>query len=157
MIGEGPQQDRHQALPVTARRSGQVLGDPGEFVPTERQQRVLEVITAPEHRTTDNKAKAAALGMSERQFYRIMAEPGFQEYRRNLMAVRVGAQVESFIHAAAQTARIIGREGDNARRLLMTLSGDHRERTHHEHDHRHRVLVGVVGVPLEELEGKSAG
>jgi hypothetical protein len=79
-----------------------------------------------------------------------MADPHFAEVRRNLLLHKVQAQADSFVEAAAQTARIIGREGDFSRRLMLSMSGDYQERKQHDVNVQ-GVIVGVVGVSPADL------
>jgi hypothetical protein len=92
-----------------------------------------------------------AAGVSKGRYWQIMQDPWFQEQRRNALRSYVQSQAMDFVKAAAKTARTPGRDGFQDRRLMLSLTGDHVERRHHDHNVTARVVVGVIGVDMADL------
>jgi hypothetical protein len=118
---------------------------------TRLERKIMDCLL--DHDTTYAKVDdiCKAVGCSRNGYYNIMRDGWFQEQRRNLLRDMVQQQASVFIKAAAETAATPGRDGFQDRRLLLNITGDHVERKQHNHDITARVVVGVIGVSMEEL------
>jgi hypothetical protein len=163
MIGEvtSNEQNNGNALPVKAKRSGlgslsfDRMGNCADGLQnrtlTRTERKVLEVILTQDNRNKTQEVIAKSAGCSRTMYLKIMADPWFQEQRRNLLRTMIQEQAGAFVQAAVETATTPGRDGFQDRRLLLTLSGDHVERRQHEHQVTGQVVVGVIGVSMDEL------
>jgi hypothetical protein len=148
MIGESPE----NPLPVkAARKEGGLMPDPTERKLTRLEGRVLELLLNPSTRHEKKKDLCELSGCGKTRFYQILKDPWFEQQRRAGIQAIVKEQAAEFVAAAAATAKMPGRDGFQDRRLLLSMSGDHIERRQHNHDVTARVVVGVVGVDMEDL------
>lgn len=154
MIGEANSNGGAQALPVQVQRKGMGLrgaDDEKNRTLTRTEGKLLDLLLDPATRHLKQKEIYTRAGCSKSRYWTIMQDPWFQEQRRNLLRTMVQEQAAAFVKAAADTAATPGRDGFQDRRLLLTLSGDHVERRQHDHQVTGRVVVGVVGVSMDEL------
>lgn len=138
-------------LPVQATRAvGPKLAE-AERTLTRTEQKILDGIMDPALRHSTQPVFCKAVGVGATRYWQIMKDPWFQEQRRSLLRSIIQRQAMTFVEAAAKTAATPGRDGFQDRRLLLSMTGDHIERRQHNHDVTGRIVVGVVGVSLDEL------
>jgi hypothetical protein len=141
------------ALPaqVEVTRQPMQLAGAEERKLTRLEGKILELLLKPETRHEKKNDLHKLAGCGRTRFYEILKDPWFEQQRRAGIQAIVKEQAAEFVAAAAETARTPGRDGFQDRRLLLSMSGDHIERRQHNHDITARVVVGVVGVDMEDL------
>ncbi len=118
---------------------------------TRKERAVLEAITDPATRNMTNAERAALAGVSDRQYYQIMARPWFRARHRNIIQGHVQSRVADLVEASAVTAATPGRDGFNDRKLLMEMTGHYIARQQIDHTSAGQPIVGVVGVSMDAL------
>lgn len=126
-------------------------GDESERKLTRLEGKILELLLNPDTRHAKRQELYKMAGCSKGRYYAILKDPWFDQQRREGLQAIIREQTISFVRAAAKTAATPGRDGFQDRRLLLSMTGDHVERRHHDHNVTGRVVVGVIGVAMEDL------
>ena len=91
-----------------------------EYKPTYAEEKLIEVLSNPEHlgKTITEKCKIADI--SRDMFYRVMKKPGFIKYYNNLMIEVIKGKVGDIINATAKFAQLPKNHQD--RKLLLEMA-----------------------------------
>ena len=116
-----------------------------------KEKAVLRVITDRAYSESTNDEKIAAAGVSKSTFHRIMNDEWVVGVFRSQVASLVQSRVVRYVNAADISAAKPGRDGAIDRWKLLQMAGHYVERSQVDHNHSGKVIVGVVGVSMDEL------
>ncbi len=141
---------------VKVKRKGKVeaveLGrDEQNIALTRKQLAVLDVLMDPDNAQKSDTEMSDIAGVSRTTFYRVRMLPEVDAERRRLCKALIQSRVAPIIDRSIKVAMSEGRDGFQDRRLLLSMSGDYVERQQHDVNLTARVMVGVVGVSMDEL------
>lgn len=94
-----------------------------ERIPTRTEEKVLAILVNPEHFRKTNAQKIALATCSCYQFYKIMRNPWFQKQVKDAALQLLHGQVMGVFDAAIETAKEVGRDGFNDRKMLLEMAG----------------------------------
>ncbi len=112
---------------------------------------MLRVLHEPKNHDKTQRDKQKLARVSESTWHKIIRDPWFKQQEAELCRIYLQAELAPIMKASIDTARKPGRDGFADRRMLLETAEVYVPRSQVDHKHSGKLLVGVVGVSMDEL------